>query len=227
MDPILLFVAGATAVVAFYALAALNDRWRCEAMQRFCAERGYYFDPDRPYPGAELAEAFPIFDQGGGKAWKYSVTGAVNGQPFTAFEYTYFTGGGRSRRRHRFGMMLWETPGLNLPRFVLGPEDFLDRLAHRFGRQDLDFAEDDEFSQAYELRGDNPTAVRALFTPARRAFLVAAGKGGIFRPQHLAGAGTRLLWWREGRLPPAQELDQFIADGDRVRQQFLEDGGGA
>lgn len=141
---------------------------------------------------------------------------------FTAFDYSYATGGGNSARRHRFAMMLWESPDTRLPRFSLAPEGFFQRLGQRFGVKDYDFTEDPEFSRAYQLQGDDEAAVRALFTPARRAYLLAAGAT-MEKPRrhHLAGAGSRLLWWRNGRLPGLEELDQFLADGDAVRRQFL------
>jgi len=221
-----IFVAAAGAVlVAAYQLKALYDRRRREALQLFCEERGYRFEARRPDAEEPLAEVFPIFNKGYGRSLRYAITGTVGGTPFTAFEYSYVTGGGKNSQRHDFGMMLWETPGSNLPRFLLGPEGFFDRLAQRFGRQDFDFAEDDVFSRAYELRGDDEAAVRALFTPSRRAYLAASGPDGTKQRQHLAGVGNRLLWWRDGRLPPPQELDQFIADGDRVRRLFKEDRG--
>jgi len=40
---------------------------------------------------------------------------------------------------------------------------------------------------------------------------------------HLAGDGSRLLWWRDGRLPSADALDLLIADGDRLRRLFMEE----
>jgi hypothetical protein len=224
--PSLVFVALAIAILgAAYGIQTAYERRRRAALQQYCDERGYRFEPKRPDAEEALADEFPIFNTGYSRRWSYTITGAYGGQPFTACEYSYVTGGGKSSHRHVLGMMLWETPGANLPRFMLGPENFFDRLAQRFGKQDFDFEGDEEFSRGYQLQGDDETAVKALFTASRRAYLSAAGPDGRIERHHLAGAGNRLLWWRTGRLPVPDEMDQFIADGDRVRRLFMEERG--
>ena len=126
----------------------------------------------------------------------------MGGRPFTAFEYTYVTGGGNSNHQHRLTVLLWEAPEAALPRFSLVPEGFFRRLAQRFGVQDFDFDEDAEFSRAYQLQGDDERAVRALFTAARRAYLTAESPDGRRAPRHhLAGAGTQLCGGATGGCP--------------------------
>ena len=223
MIPPAAFVALAAVPVVIVGAVIVTERRRREALQQYSEQRGYRFEKNRPGAETELWEAFPIFRKGRGHAWGCTITGQVGGTPFTAFDYVFITGSGKSSHRNPLAMMLWETPGVSLPRFSLGPEGFWNRLAQRFGKQDFDFEGDEEFSRGYELQGDDETAVRALFTPARRAYLVAAGPDGAVQRHHLAGAGSRLLWWRSGRLPGPDELDQFIADGDRMRRLFLEE----
>ena len=220
--PIAVIALGIAVPVGIIGAYVLAERRRREALQQYSEQRGYRFDPKRPDAEIELAEAFPIFRKGHGHDWGCTITGQIGGTPFTAFDYLYVTGGGKNSQRHRIAMMLWETPGASLPRFSLGPEGFWRRIAQRFGAQDFDFEGDEAFSRGYELQGDDEAAVRALFTPARRAFLVAMGPDEKVQRHHLAGAGTRLLWWRLGRLPKPDDLDQFLADGDRVRRLFME-----
>ena len=223
--PIALIALGIAVPVGIIGAYTLAQRRRREALQQFSEQRGYRFEKDRPGPEEPLAEAFPIFQKGHSRNWGCTITGQVGRTPFTAFDYHYVTGGGKNSQHHRLAMMLWETPGANLPRFSLGPEGFWRRVAQRFGAQDFDFEGDEEFSRGYELQGDDESAVRALFTPARRAYLVGAGPDGKVQRHHLAGVGTRLIWWVNGRLPKPDELDQFFADGDRVRRLFVEDKG--
>ena len=223
MIPPTAFVALAAIPVVIAGAFIVTERRRRDALQQYSEQRGYRFEPKRPGAEIELCEAFPIFRKGRSHSWGCTITGQVGRTPFTAFDYVYVTGSGKSSHRNSLAMMLWETPGVNLPRFSLGPEGFWNRLAQRFGKQDFDFENDEEFSRGYELQGDGETAVRALFTPARRAYLVAAGPDGAAPRHHLAGAGSRLLWWRSGRLPRPDQLDQFIADGDRIRRLFLEE----
>ena len=214
-----LVVAGGTIAAVLY-----WERRRRAALQEYCLIRGYRFERERPGAEAPLAGAFRIFTHGHRRRWGATIAGQVGGRAFTAFEYTYVTGGGKNSNRHRFTAMLWESPDAQLPRFSLVPEGFFRRVAQRFGAQDFDFDEDAEFSRAYQLQGDDERAVRALFTPARRAFLMAESPDGRRAPgHHLAGDGSRLLWWRDGRLPSADALDLLIADGDRLRRLFMEE----
>ncbi len=223
MIPPPVIIALAAIPVVIVGVFVLADRRRREALQQYAEQRGYGFERNRRSAERALSDEFPIFKRGHNRRWGNTITGQVDGKPFTAFDYTYVTGGGNSSHRHRLAMMLWEMPELSLPRFTLVPEGFWRRLAQRFGAQDFDFEEDEMFSRGYELQGDDEAAVRILFTPARRAYLVAAGPDGTVRRHHLAGAGRRLIWWRAGRLPAPDELDQFIADGDRVRRLFMDE----
>jgi hypothetical protein len=216
-------LAGAGTVGGIAALIAYRQRRRREAFEEYCMVRGYRFERERPGAEAALAAWFMIFREGHSRRWRATISGRIGDRPFTAFEYSYVTGGGKHRTHHRFAMLEWERAEADLPRFSLAPEGFFNRLAQRFGRQDFDFVEDPEFSRAFQLQGDDEAAVRALFTPARRAFFTApAPDGGKAPRHHLAGAGPHLLWWRPGGLPRPDELDQFLADADRLRRQFLD-----
>jgi len=210
--------------VAVYLASRWWEQRRREDYESYCLTRGYRFERERPAGVEQLGPDFELFRAGHSRRWGYTITGQVNGHPFTAFEYRYVTGGGKSSNAHHCGVMLWETESRALPRFSLVPEGFLQRLGQRFGRKDFDFAEDEGFSNATQLQGDDEAAVRALFTPERRRFFTGAAIAGTPRSDfHVAGAGGRLVWWREARLPPADELDAFLAEGDAVRRIFLED----
>jgi hypothetical protein len=223
IPPAAIFALAAAVPVGIIAAVALVERRRREALQQYSEQRGYRFEKDRPGAENELSETLPIFRKGRRHTWGCTISGQFGGTPFTAFDYSYVTGSGKSSHRNPLAMMLWQAAEASLPRFSCVPEGFWNRLAQRFGKQDFDFEGDEEFSRGYELQGDDEAGVRALFTARRRAYLSAAGPDGRTERHHLAGAGNRLLWWRTGRLPVPDELDQFIADGDRIRRLFMEE----
>src|SRR5205807_10613636 len=97
------------------------------------------------------------------------------------------------------------------------PEGLWARIVAHFGGQDIDFPESPEFSSAYRLRGSDEAAVRALFTAARRQVFE------LFRGQHAGGAGQELMWWRDGALPPPDQFDTFLMEGDRIQRVFARD----
>lgn len=224
IDPVVAVGAGLAAVIGAVAAGSIYlSRKRREAFEQYCLVRGYRFERERPAAETAMAEMFGIFRQGHNRRWGATITGTVGGRPFTAFEYQYVTGGGKNSSHHRLVVLLYESPQTSLPRFSLVPEGFFQRVAQQFGVKDFDFVEDPQFSRAYELQGDDEAAVRALFTPVRRAFFTEPALDGGKPPRHhVAGAGSRLIWWRSGRLPKPDDLDQFLADGDRLRRQFLE-----
>jgi hypothetical protein len=201
--------------------SVVASRRRREALEQYCLMRGYRFEAGRPGGEATLANGFPLFRKGRHRRWGATITGRIGGSSFTAFEYSYVTGGGRSSSRHHLAAVLWEFESAELPQFTLVPERVLNRLAQRFGAQDFDFEEDPLFSRSFQLQGDDETAVRRLFTAARRAYLTGPALDRD-RPvaHHLAGAGGRLLWWRVGNLPKTDALDEFLAEGDRLRRVF-------
>jgi len=198
-------------------LSRAAERKRREALEGFCSMRGFRFEAARPGAEAPLAALFAPFRSGHSRKWGYTLTGVASGRPITVFEYRWVTGGGKSSHRHAIHGILWETSNGRLPGFTLGPENLLTRLAGVFGAQDIDFADSPEFSSAYRLRGDDEAAIRAFLTPDLRQYLT------LTPGQQIAAGGARFLWWRRGRLPKPDEIEQFLMEGDAVARRFLKE----
>ena len=198
-------------------LARAAERKRREALEGFCLMRGFRFEPERPGAEAALAALFEPFRSGHSRKWGYTLTGVLSGRPITAFEYAWVTGGGKSSQRHAIHGILWETPNGRLPAFTLGPENLLTRLAGVFGAQDIDFADSPEFSSAYRLRGEDEAAIRAYLTPDLRQYLT------LTPGQQIAAGEARFLWWRRGRLPKPDQVEQFLMEGDALARRFLKE----
>ena len=215
-SPAALAVSGAVVVAGGVALwaRALQQRRR-EALESYCLTHGFTLERERPGGQEPFREIVPAFRQGHRRRWGYTISGRWNGRPFTAFEFSYTVSTGQSSHTHTVRALLWEAEDVTFPRFLCTPEGFWKRLGQKLGTQDLDFAEDAGFSTAYQLQGDDETAVRALFTPQIRSFLA------THTGHHLAGGGTHLFWWQSGQFPKPEELDGFLAEGDAIRRLFL------
>ncbi len=196
-------------------LARAAERKRREALEGFCLMRGFRFEAERSAAEVALAALAEQFRSGHSRKWGYTLTGVLSGRPITAFEYRWVTGGGKSSHRHDLHAILWETAGVPLPAFTLGPENLLTRLAGVFGGQDIDFDDSPEFSGAYRLRGEDEAAIRAFLTPDLRQYLA------LTPGQQIAAGGPRFLWWRRGRLPKPDQLEQFLMEGDALARRFL------
>lgn len=126
-------------------------------------------------------------------------------------DHQYVTGFGRTRRVHRRTVCVLRDAKLDLPKVVMRPERaIIDRVGELLGAEDLDFAEDPDFSSAFVLAGENEAAVRTLFTPSVRMQLMHLNEGRL----HLEGVGP-LLVVHHGRLIPP-------TDAGGLLQQTLE-----
>ncbi len=218
IEPQWVVLGGVAALAAGGLLVARTaERKRREALEEFCLMRGFRFERERPGAETALAALFEPFRSGHSRTWGYTLTGAVSGRPFTAFEYRWVTGGGKSSHRHAVHAILWEVAEGGPPAFTLGPENLLTRIAGAFGAQDIDFADSPEFSSAYRLRGEDEAAIRAFLTPDLRQYLA------LTPGQQIAAGGARFLWWRSGRLPKPDRLEQFLMEGDALARRFLKE----
>jgi hypothetical protein len=217
---VLLFAgSGALFVVGLVALGKRNERLHRQWYAAYCLERGYEFTPSMVGEERNHETTCPLFAAGDERYWGHTIRGTYNGASFTAFEYRWTTGSGKSQQTEWIGAMLW-TLERTLPQFTLTRKDFSAMIAELFRREDIHFDDVPEFSKTYRLRGADAAAVHALFTSAVRQVL------GSDSHQHVAGCGHELMWWQEGALPLPKDrdrsldLDRFFMEGDRIRGLF-------
>ena len=216
IEPQWLIIGGVAALLGAGALVArAAERKRREAYEQHCLIRGFKFEPERPEGERRFRDFFEPFNQGHSRRWGSTISGQLHGAAFTAFEYRWVTGGGKSSHTHHIGGLVWEADDAVFPQFSLTPEGWFSRLGEVFGMQDIDFDDAPEFSKAYRLKGPNEAAIRALFTPEMRQFFA------VTLGQHVAGGGRFLFWCVDGRLPNAEQLDEWLELGDQVHRRFF------
>jgi len=216
IEPQFLIIGGVAVIVGAGALIARAiERKRRAAFEEFSLIRGFTFEAERPNGEQHLHNLLEPFAQGRWHRWGYTMTGTRNGARFTALEFSWMTGGGKNSSKHYLSGMLWEQDGTAFPRFTLSPEGMIARIGQVFGMQDIDFVDSPDFSRTYLLRGPAEADIRKLFTPEIRRFFEATPG------QSVAGGDRFLLWWRAGRLPAADRLDEWLEQGDQVRRRFF------
>jgi hypothetical protein len=122
------------------------------------------------------------------------------------FDFQYETGAGNNRQRIRqtvFGcrQLKWSIPGFTLQR-----EGLFSRL---FDGADIDFEQDAEFSKHYLLKGNDVTAIRRLFTPSVRSFLLER------RDWTVEAGGSWVFVCRKGKLVKTDDLMTALNDFNR------------
>jgi len=120
---------------------AARNRKRRVAFAEYCLSRGFTFEDKRPNGERRYADMFEPFTAGRRRSWGCTISGTKNQVPFTAFEYQWVTGGGKSSSTHRIGGIVWERDKDSLPRFALSPEGWLSRLGQVFGMEYVDVRE--------------------------------------------------------------------------------------
>ena len=208
-----LIVPAALALAAIFGLPRLIERRRQTAYAAFCLPRAYQYLPSRSNAEAQYADVMGMFKTGSSRKWRDEVSGTFNGRAFTAFEYQYVTGAGRSRTVFNCAMIHWRLDGTELPRFTLVPAS---TYLFRIGRDpnDVDFPDDTGFARAYLLTGEDQAAIRGLFTPQLRATMTA------MKGQFVTARSADLFWWQERRLPSANDFDAFLNEGAQVLELF-------
>jgi hypothetical protein len=203
----------AIVLAAAFGLPRLIEARRQKAYANFCIARGYQYVPQRKDATVPYEDVVGMFKGGTSHAWRDEISGQLNFRPFTAFEYQYVTGAGRSRMVFNRAMIHWQLDGTPLPRFTLVPAS---TYLFRIGRdpKGIDFPEDTAFSKAYVLTGEDQAAIRGVFTPELRASMTA------MKGQFVAAQAADVFWWQEGRLPAADGFDEFLNEGTRVLQLF-------
>ena len=203
---------GLIGVIAW--LAYLAEKKRTAEFQAVANDLGFEFSPNGDANLLQALGVFHLFSQGHSKAIKNLLRRKTEKLEVAIFDYNYTTGGGKSRHTWKQSVISFRFPGAPLPKFLLRPEGFWDKIGAWMGFQDIDFDDHPEFSSSYLLRGDDEQAVRRLFTAAILDYFTEN------RKLTTEGCGQALLFYRiEVRVQP-QELRSFLEEGWKVLALF-------
>ncbi len=203
--PLLLLVLAAVAVVVviIVVINQLKARRR-ESLREAALGLGFDFQPEAPALVDELRDLRTL-SHGHSHTLLNVLRGARGNLSVMLADHRWVTGAGRSRHVHRASLAVLRQPRLALPHFFLRPQvAVVDSIGKLLGGQDIDFAEDDEFSREFVLQGKDEAATRALFGPSVRPQLQQLARG-----LRLEGRGETLLVERTRTLA-AEEAAGFI-----------------
>jgi len=179
--------------------AAERTREHQAGMLAWAAQNGLTYAPSdpslvtawkgEPFIGGRTARALDV------------VTGhTARGRFFCSFVYEYVVSTGKSSTTIREAVLVVRLPAV-LPDLLVTPEGLGDRIAKRFGGQDITCGSD-AFDKAYRVRAADEDYARALLGPVVTDWLL--GPGQPLAPWRVAGPD--LLSWRRMELAPEQIL---------------------
>jgi hypothetical protein len=126
-----------------------TSKARALRLSRWADAKGWRFSPERD---ESIEVRFPVFRTltDGDDRYARNVTeGTWRGRPFTAFDYHYATGSGKSRKSHEFSAVVL-TSEVPLKRLEIGREKLIHRVGAFFGFEDINF-ESAEFSREFRV----------------------------------------------------------------------------
>ncbi|HNW92735.1 MAG TPA: hypothetical protein PKM88_07500 [bacterium] len=189
-------------------------RRRRRELAAWAMQSGWSFATDEAEPDPDSYGQLDYFRQGRsqGLANRMQPPGGESSELLA--DHSFVTGSGKNSHTHAQTIFLCRLPFAALPQFSLHPENLGHKLLAMFGMQDVDFADDPEFSRRFLLRGADEDAVRARFSPLCRAALAPhAGWS-------LEGDGEWLVLYRNETLCPPAGLQKFIADARIISGLF-------
>ena len=218
MLPVLIIVLSVALVGGILFTVTVQERKRVEAMRQAAMMVGFQFEDHLEKDALEaLVGELPLFRRGHSRKATSVLRTTRHDRPVVLMDYQFTTGGGKSSHTHRLTVAVFTDGARGVPDFEVGPENFLHRIGQVFGYQDIDFEEDEEFSKKFLLRGQDETAIRALFGPSiRMTFSSLEGWSAETR-------GGLLAAYRSDKRCPPEEISGFLADASRIQSTLSRD----
>lgn len=201
----------AIAVFAIFAIVFyLKEKKRTEKLQQLAASLGFGFDKKSTLDVLKTTHDLGLFAKGRGRSLKnrlYSTGGTIDEM---VFGYQYTTGTGKHSSTYNQTVAYFHNDYMALPRFELCPENFLHRIAEKFGYQDIDFDTEPDFSKQYLLRSNDEPAIRKAFNTLVIQWFVQ-------RPKISAESnGHSLIVYQHGKRLSVDEITSFLMEARKL-----------
>jgi len=149
-----------------------QEKERTAKVGQLAASMGLEF---RPLGDLELSQRLGIlqlFKLGRNRKLTNLLTGETDECRISIFDYRYTTGGGKSSHTTKLTVAALESKRLRIPAFTLRPENFFDKIGGLLGLQDIDFADNLEFSKTFVLKSAEEEKTRELFNRELQNFFL-------------------------------------------------------
>ena len=200
----------ATAIV----ISIVLDRKRTEAIKQLAATMGFDY---REHPQTYLPDTiwqFDLFNKGRNRRLKHLIQGTQEEAIVSVSDYQYTTGTQKNRTTHNQTVVFIESDRLNLPNFLLIPENIFHKVGNVFGYKDIDFDSHPEFSSQYLLKGTDEESVRSLFHD---------GILNIYQRHpgtSTEGLDTLLIYYRKGQRFKPDQWQNLLNEAIEAYEQF-------
>ena len=195
--------------------AALRSK-RVTELKEFAAQGKFTWSERDASWASPYTGHFRFFTHGYNPRFQDFLQRTTGDRSVCVFQFSYITGSGKSRTSHIQSVVLIVSSKMNLPSFLLEPENILLKIGEIIGGGDIDFTESPAFSSKYLLKGSDLERITMLFSPEVRAFFEQNPGWSV------EGMGDSLIAYRQGRLWPVREITQLLHYGERIAGMFKE-----
>ena len=153
-----------------------QEKERTAKIGQLAASMGLEFRPQGDLELNQRLGILQLFKLGHSRNLSNLLTGETDECRISIFDYRYTTGSGKSTHTTKLTLAALESKRLRIPAFTLRPENFLDKIGGLLGLQDIDFADNPEFSKSFVLKGSEEEKIQKLFNrPLQDFFLERTG----------------------------------------------------
>jgi hypothetical protein len=179
---------------------------RTEALKSIATRLRAEFRPDGPPDLAQSLATLPLCSKRARGKLSNVLQRFSDNPELAVFDFEYYQSSGQSGHMVRQTVACLDLDPMQLPEFTLHPESIIDRIAVKFGGQDIDFEQYPEFSAKYRLKSPQESEIRRAFAPALMNWLAQ-------QPNcHLECTGRRIIWYESGKVIDPGQLEQFVRD---------------
>lgn len=204
-------------VVLFTGISFIAYRYgkkRSEELQRFARRMGLSFSARTAKNAHEEFAGFLLFSDNSEKKLSNLIRGEMDGVHVIMFDFRATTGVGQSASTRSQSVVIMKSYDSGPPDFEMYPKDVLHKVFGIFSKKGIDFSSRTGFSEAYELRSDDEVAVKNAFTDTVLSYF--ENHKGLT----LEAKGSRLLYYRSGKLMSPDEGRSFLQEGIEVLRLF-------
>ncbi|MEU4606758.1 hypothetical protein AB0F43_27570 [Kribbella sp. NPDC023972] len=205
LNPVVMILIALVVGVGIFYFNYMAAKKRREMFAGFAAQQGWSYVPANNALTHQWAGT--PFGAGDNRRALNVLSGAFNGHPMVAFDYSYQTHstdskGRRTTTTHKFGVVVLQLPGA-LPHLEVTHEGiFGGAVANAFGFRDIQF-ESDQFNRRFRVKADDERFGHAVVTPRMMELLLARGEIG-WRVE-----GNSLVGWDKGAHNPAEVMNRL------------------
>jgi hypothetical protein len=216
-EPLVLIIAVSALLVGVLVIILQKraERRRSEEIRRQAAVLGCVFEERAELDGQPFATLGTFHAGNRRRIRNLLIQRRPDGGERRVFDYSYVVSSGKSSHTHRQTVAVFRLPGCSFPRFRMSRENLFHKIGSAFGFQDIDFADDPDFSERYLLRGENEEAVRRVFDYRVRQGLRHDRPG-----WSVEADGDWLVLMRPEVREKPERLVGFIQEVERVAELF-------